>query len=124
MEQFLGIGLGGFLGANARYWISAWAAGKWGAAFPYGTLLVNVTGSLALGFFLGAATDRFIVDPRWRMFIAIGFLGAFTTFSTYTYESAEMLTQGLWLQALANLLLSNGLGLAAACIGISLGRMH
>jgi len=85
MDKYLIIGLGGFLGANARYLLSGWAAQKWGASFPYGTLLINATGSFILGLFLAATTGRVLVDPRWRLFFAIGFLGAYTTFSTYTY---------------------------------------
>ena len=82
MDTFLIISLGAILGANARYWLGGWAAEKFGPSFPYGTLIINVTGSLMLGFFMTLITDRFIVDPRWRLLVAIGFLGAYTTFST------------------------------------------
>ena len=81
MDNFLAISLGAVLGANARYWLGAWAAEKLGTAFPYGTLIINVTGSLILGFFLTLISGRYMVDTRWRMFVAVGFLGAYTTFS-------------------------------------------
>ena len=122
MDKYLIIGLGGFLGATARYLLSGWAAEKWGAAFPYGTLLINVSGSFVLGLFLAATTGRVLIDPRWRLFFAIGFLGAYTTFSTYTYESIQLLLNGSGWPGLANLVASNFLGLTASILGIALGR--
>lgn len=122
MDKFLIVGLGGFVGACTRYWVSGWAAEKWGASFPYGTLLINLTGSFALGLFLAATTERLLIDPRWRLLLAVGFLGAYTTFSTYTYESAQLLLTGNWWVGLANLLGSNLLGLLASLLGIALGR--
>ena len=64
MEKFLLISAGAILGANARYWIGDWAAQKFGANFPYGTLFINLTGSLLIGFFLKLATERIMIDPR------------------------------------------------------------
>jgi fluoride exporter len=122
MEKFLLISIGAVLGANARYWLGVWCAEKWGAAFPYGTLLINLTGSLILGFFMTVATERFLLDPRWRFLVAIGFLGAYTTFSTYTYESYSLLTRGQWVAGLANLLGSSLLGLAGVGLGVFLGK--
>lgn len=122
MDTYLIIGAGAFLGANARYLLGTWAAQKWGAAFPYGTLLINVSGSLVLGIFLAATTGRLAIDPRWRLFFAIGFLGAYTTFSTYTYESLQLLLNGNWLLGLLNIAGSNLLGLLGGVAGIWLGR--
>src|SRR5687768_414186 len=78
----LAVSLGGILGANARYLVGVYVAERFGTAFPYGTLLINISGSLAIGFFLTLATERFQVDPLWRLFFATGFLGAYTTFSS------------------------------------------
>jgi CrcB protein len=122
MERYLIIGLGGFIGANTRYLVSGWAADRWGAAFPYGTLLINVTGSFALGLFLAATADRLMIDPRWRLFLAIGFLGAYTTFSTYTYESVQLALEGGGWPAIANVVGSNALGVLAVLAGIVLGQ--
>lgn len=122
MEKFLLISAGAILGANARYWLGDWAAQKWGANFPYGTLLINVTGSLLLGIFLTLATERFLIDPRWRLLFAVGFLGAYTTFSTFTYESFNLLFKGQWLLGLTNLLGSTILGVIAVGLGVYLGR--
>ncbi|NCP86638.1 MAG: fluoride efflux transporter CrcB [Anaerolineae bacterium CG_4_9_14_3_um_filter_57_17] len=123
MDKFLIISAGAILGANARYWLGGWAAEKFGAAFPYGTLIINVTGSLVLGFFMTLITERFIVDPRWRLFVAIGFLGAYTTFSTYTYESANLILTGQIWAGVLDLLGSSVLGVVAVTTGILLGRV-
>lgn len=122
MDKYLLVGLGGFLGACARNWASSWAAEKWGTGFPFGTLLINLSGSFVLGLFLAVTTERLLVDPSWRLFFAVGFLGAYTTFSTYTYESVQLLLAGNWWLGLANLLGSNLLGLLASVLGIALGR--
>ncbi|MBP7692314.1 MAG: fluoride efflux transporter CrcB [Anaerolineales bacterium] len=122
MEKTLWISLGAVIGANARYWLGGWAAEKWGPAFPYGTLLINLTGSLLLGVFLTWATQRALVDPRYRLLIAVGFCGSYTTFSTYTYESLNLMLTGSWGAGLLNLLGSSGLGLAAVALGIWIGR--
>ena len=118
MYDFLAISLGAVLGANARYWLGAWAAEKLGTAFPYGTLIINVTGSLLLGFFLTLISGRYMVDTRWRMFAAVGFLGAYTTFSTYTYESVYLIMNGKAWTGLLNLFGSSILGAAAVTAGI------
>ena len=123
MERFLLISLGAILGANARYWVGDWAAQRWGSAFPLGTLLINLSGSFLLGLFVTLATERFMLDPRWRTFFAIGFLGAYTTFSTYTYESMNLINQGQWAAGLINLLGSAVLGALAVFLGIALGRL-
>ena len=122
MEKYLVIGLGGFLGANARYLVSGWMADRFGVAFPYGTLLVNVTGSLVLGLFLAVMTTRAVIDPRWRLLFSIGFLGAYTTFSAYTFESVQMLLDGNLRLGLVNILASNLLSLLASVLGVAIGR--
>ena len=122
MDRFLLISLGAIFGANARYWLGDWAAQRFGTSFPMGTLIINVTGSFALGLFLTIATERFLLDPRWRLVIAIGFLGGYTTFSTYTYESVNLLLTGQWFAGLLNLFGSAILGAAAVIGGIMLGR--
>ena len=122
MEKFLLISAGAILGANARFWLGDWAAQKWGSSFPFGTLLINVTGSLLLGLFMTLATERFLIDPRWRFLFAVGFLGAYTTFSTFTYESFNLLFKGQWLPGLINLFGSTILGVIAVGLGVYLGK--
>ncbi len=122
MEKFFIISLGAILGANARYWLGGWAAERFGADFPYGTFIINLTGSFVLGLFITLITQRFLVDPNWRLFIAIGFLGSYTTFSTYTYESVNLILTGQVWAGIINLFGSSILGAAAAIGGILLGR--
>ena len=91
LETFLIIGLGGIIGANLRYLVSVWAVGRFGSAFPWGTLIINLTGSALLAVFLGWAANRAALDPRVRLLIATGFFGAYTTFSTYANDSIALL---------------------------------
>ncbi len=123
MQTILWISLGAILGANLRYWLGVWVAQHWGTQFPYATLLINLTGSFILGFFVTLITNRFLVDPHWRIFFAVGLLGSYTTFSTYTYESVVLLMAGNWLPGLLNLFGSAFLGALAAVLGVVLGRL-
>jgi CrcB protein len=123
MTEFIIISLGAIIGANLRYWVGDWAAGRFGASFPYGNLIINLSGSLVLGLFIALITGRFIVDPYWRLFVAIGILGSYTTFSSYTFESVYLLLSGQPLLGLLNLFGSSFLGAIAAYLGIYLGRL-
>lgn len=122
METFLLISLGAILGANLRYWVGLWAANRLGTSFPYGNLIINLTGSFILGFFMTLAVDRLLLDPRWRIFFAIGFLGSYTTFSSYTFESLSLILDNQWLPGLLNLFGSAFLGGVAVFLGIILAR--
>lgn len=123
MEKFFVISIGAILGANARYWVGGWAATRYGAAFPYGTLIINLTGSFLLGLFITLISERFLVNPNWRLLIGIGFLGSYTTFSTYTYESVNLLLSGQLWSGLINLFGSSMIGAIATILGILLGRV-
>ena len=120
---YLLIGMGGFLGCNARYWLGGWIAERYGTSFPYGTMLINVSGSFVIGFFLVLVSDRFIVHPHWRLFFAIGFLGAYTTFSTFSFETLALFQQRSFFLALTNMVGSVMLGQIAALIGVILARL-
>ncbi len=122
MQAVLWISLGAIAGANARYFLSRWAAKALNPAFPYGTLVINVTGSLLLGFFLIWTSERVLADPRWRLMIAIGFCGAYTTFSSYAFETMYYFEQGHWALFAANILANNLLSLAAVLGGAALAR--
>ena len=122
MPTFLWIGLGGFLGANARYWLGQWLAARWGTAFPFGTLAVNALGSFVLAFLLTSATNRVSVPAGVRIFLTIGFLGGFTTFSSFSYETIGLLEQERWVAALMNLVTNAGLGLLGAFLGVVAAR--
>jgi fluoride exporter len=116
------VGLGGFIGANVRYWLGAWIDTQFGLRFPLGTFLINLTGSLLLGFIATITLERALIDPRWRLAIAVGFVGAYTTFSTFTYESVKLLEAGSYGLAALNVFGSAALGLIGAGLGIILGR--
>src|ERR1700675_3849971 len=94
-----------------------------GPAFPYGTLAINVLGSFALGFFLAWTTERAMVDPRWRLFVAVGFCGGYTTFSSYAYETIAFFQQGQWTLLAVNVLSNNLLACLAVLAGMALARV-
>ena len=116
------ISLGAIVGASARYFVGRTVARLASASFPYGTLLINVTGSFILGLFLIWATERALPDPHWRLLVAIGFCGSYTTFSSYAFESFALFEQGHYLLFAYNVLFSNLLCLAAVMAGAALAR--
>lgn len=117
MRNVLIIGIGGFLGAVARYGIALWIGQRWGRSFPLGTFVINITGSLVIGFLMPLLTERFMINPQWRLFLAVGFLGAYTTFSTFEYETGALLKDGEWLIAGINVVSSVIVGFAALKVG-------
>jgi len=122
VNDVLVISIGAIAGANARWVISRFAAKILSPIFPYGTLVINVTGSFIVGFFMIWATERVLIDPRWRLLIVVGFCGAFTTFSSYAFETMAYFEQGQWLLLLTNVVSNNLLCLGAAVAGMALAR--
>ena len=122
MFEFLSISVGAILGANSRYWTNRLALRILGPGFPYGTLAINVVGSLILGFFMAWAVGRLAVDSRWRLFVIVGFCGGFTTFSSYAFESVALFERGQWALAGMNILSNNLLSLVAVLAGMALAR--
>ncbi len=120
--NYVWIAVGAVAGASARYFLSGLIARNSSVVFPYSTLLINVTGSLVLGFFLVYSTDRVLIDPRWRLLIAVGFCGSYTTFSSYAFESFALMERGQWLLVGVNFVASNLLCLAAVLAGAALAR--
>jgi CrcB protein len=123
INDVLVISLGAIAGANARYFLSRYAAKLLGPVFPYGTLIINVVGSLIVGFFLIWTSERVLVDPRWRLLVVVGFCGAFTTFSSYAFETMAYFEQGQWLLMFTNFFSNNFLCLGAALAGMALARV-
>lgn len=123
ITPYIIIGLGAFLGANCRYLVGGWAANVLGADFPYGTLIINVSGSFVIGFFLTLISGRFVAPPNVRLFFAVGFLGAYTTFSTFSFESLTLIQSRAYVAALINLLGSVTLGLLAVALGAFVGDL-
>lgn len=115
------VAVGGGIGSVARYLVGGWFADRFGPAFPYGTFVINVTGSFIIGFFLAFAQERISLSPYWRLFFAVGFVGGYTTFSTFEYESVRLLQDGEMLLGALYLLGSVLTGGLAAIGGIVLG---
>ena len=122
-SDLLIISVGAIVGANARYLISRYAAKLLGPVFPYGTLFINISGSLIVGFFVIWTTERVFIDPRWRLLVIVGFCGSFTTFSSYAYESMAYFEQGQWLLMWTNILTNNLLCLLGVVAGMALARL-
>lgn len=121
-KSYAWISVGAILGANLRFLLGKIVTRYTDAAFPYGTLLINLTGSLLLGFFLVWTTERVLADPMWRLLVAIGFCGSYTTFSSYAFETMAYFEQGHWTMFAANILANNLLSLGAVLVGAILAR--
>lgn len=123
VNEVLIISLGAVAGANARYFLGRSTVKLLGPVFPYGTLIINILGSLVVGFFVIWTSQRMITDPRWRLLVVIGFCGSFTTFSGYSFEAVTMLERGEWLLMWSNILSNNVLCLAAVLAGMAIARV-
>ena len=119
--QYFAVALGGSLGAMARLLVSSTSARLFGTAFPVGTFVINISGSFILGCFLALISNRMTVSDTTRLAVAVGFVGAYTTFSTYVYESNALLDAGAGMKAALNLVGSVVVGLFAVRLGILVG---
>jgi CrcB protein len=115
--------LGGGIGAVARYALQGLVYRFLPATFPYGTLAVNIVGSFLIGFLMSFFEERFLVTPALRVFLTIGVLGGFTTFSSFSYETVMLLRTGSYALGLANVLASVGICLGATLIGMIVGKL-
>jgi CrcB protein len=118
VRVMIGAGVGGAL----RYVVGGWIGERWGASFPWNTLVVNLTGAFLLGVLLALNVERGIGPASLRLWLGIGLLGGYTTFSTLSFESVALLERGLYVQGAANMFGSGLLGLVAAIAGLALGR--
>jgi fluoride exporter len=112
----------GAAGAVSRYALDGWVSDLTHGQFPWGTFVVNLLGAFALGLVVALTTERLLPHPNWRVALGIGYLGSFTTFSTYTYESVKLAEDGALALALLNSAGMLALGLLAAAAGLALGR--
>ena len=118
MNQILAIALGGALGSVLRFLASTWAHNRLGDDFPYGTLLVNMVGSLLMGLLYTLLAERSALDPIWRAGLLVGVLGGFTTFSAFSMDTVNLIAGGEFPKALVNIALNVGLCLTATWVGI------
>ena len=123
MQKYLLIALGGALGSVARYWVGSAVGGRIGIRFPYGTLVVNLTACLVIGFTLTYLSERADLNPAWRYLFPVGFIGAYSTFSTYEWETLSTLRSGAFVLAGVYALGSLVLGLGATWCGAALADM-
>ena len=123
MREILFIGFAGALGALSRYGLSNLANRFISAGFPWGTLVVNVVGCFLIGYVMHVSLTTDLVPAAWRVAITIGFLGGLTTFSTFSYETVGLLTDGAWLLAFGNMAANLVLGISATLLGWGFGRL-
>ena len=123
MQQWLLIGLAGAAGALTRFSLAGLVQRVLGSGFPWGTASVNVLGSLLFGIVWSLAEERLAISPAARTIILTGFMGAFTTFSTFMFETSTLMRDSQWLFAAANLIGQVALGLICMFIGLAIGRL-
>ncbi len=123
MLEVIIVTIGGGLGSAARYLVSTWAAARFGAGFPYGTLIVNIVGCFIIGAFVTMTTERLIISPYWRLFVTVGIVGGFTTFSSFSYETIHLLQEAEVLRAFYNVGFNVIVGFSATWLGISFARL-
>lgn len=117
------VAIGGGIGATSRYLASNWAAARFGAEFPYGTLIVNIVGCFIIGAFMTITTERLIVSPYWRLFVTVGFVGGLTTFSSFSYETLHLLQDADVMRAFYNVGLNILVGFFATWLGIGAAKL-
>jgi len=122
VTKYLAVAAGGALGAMLRYYLGGSVLSRTAAPFPTATFVINVTGSFIIGFFLTLATERVNISPHLKLAFAVGFVGAYTTFSTFEYETARLVEEGSYTVAFLNVVLSFAVGFAAVWGGIAAAR--
>jgi len=120
--KYVMVGIGGFLGAIARFWLGGYVGDRMGSRFPWGTFIINCSGSFVVGFIITLLAERTHWSPNWRYLIPVGFVGAYTTFSTFEYETLRAMQDGNFVIAALNIVLSVVLGFVAVWMGVVAGQ--
>ena len=123
MQKYFLISLGGALGSVARYWVGSAVAGRLGAKFPYGTFVINITACIIIGFSLAFLDRRSELNPAWRLLVPVGFVGAYSTFSAFEWETFSALQSGAFLIAALYVVLSVVLGLVGVWCGVLVAKV-
>jgi CrcB protein len=122
LQKYFFIALGGSLGSLARYWVGSTVAGRMGTRFPFGTFVINITACIIIGFSLAFLAKRTELNPAWRFLVPVGFIGAYSTFSTFEWETYSNLQAGAFLIAGLYVVLSLLLGLVGVWFGVLIAR--
>ena len=123
MARYFVIIAGGGIGAAARFALGTWIGQRWGRSFPLGTFVINVSGSFLIGLRMTLMIERFTENPVWRLFLVVGVLGGYTTFSSFEYETGRLVSDGEYLYAASNAVLSVAAGFAALKVGEILAKI-
>jgi CrcB protein len=123
LQKYFLIAFGGALGSIARYWVGSTIAGRMGTKFPYGTFVINITACVIIGFSLTVLAKRADLNPAWRSLVPVGFIGAYSTFSTYEWETLSTIRTGAFLLAALYAISSLILGLAAVWAGSAIAEI-
>ncbi len=122
MGKYFAVGVGGFVGSIARFWLAVYVGQRMGTRFPYGTFLINVSGSFLIGLVMTILTERTHLSPTYRYLIPIGFIGGYTTFSTFEYETLRAIQDGQFTIGLLNMVLSVLVGFLMVWTGAMVGK--